>query len=361
MNEEVKRALFEKNARIIEAVKRRAELVCPGSLDMIAVTGSFASGDFHEKSDIDLLIVIGDDAGYALSHCFILGDVGYDLYCHTWERLEHAAVYDSPYVSKLLDAQIVYCREDAVRVRFEELAERLKCRLEEPLTAEDIVHAENFLGRAKQSYFDLASCGGERYHFHLIGVVYALECAVYLLNHAVVRHGVRGICKELSEMPHLPKNFDRIHADLFREHTYAQAMTLAMEMIRNTAQFIEQKRGAVCPKSAPCTDHLRGSYEELVSNYQNKLLLAVNDDNHYLSRMTLASAQLFFDEVGSAVDMKKTILIGSDAYETPESAFNAFVQALSQYEELYVSCDLPICRYDEISAFEEAYLSSENE
>ena len=123
MKNEVKQALFEKNARIIEAVRHRAELVCPGSLDMIAVTGSFASGDFHEKSDLDLLIVIGDDAGYALSHCFILGDVGYDLYCHSWDRLEHTAEYDSPYVSKLLDAQIVYCRDDAVRMRFDEIAD----------------------------------------------------------------------------------------------------------------------------------------------------------------------------------------------------------------------------------------------
>ena len=73
-----RKALFEKNTRIIEAVIARAAEVCPKSLDLIAVTGSFASGDFHEKSDLDLLIVISDDAGYALSHCFILDDVGYD-------------------------------------------------------------------------------------------------------------------------------------------------------------------------------------------------------------------------------------------------------------------------------------------
>lgn len=361
MDEMTRKGLFEKNTRIIEAVKRRAETICPGSLDMIAVTGSFASGDYHEKSDLDLLIVIGDDAGFKLSHCFILDDVGYDLYCHTWERLEHAADYDSPYVSKLLDAQIAYCRDGMMRTRFEELAARLKQHLSAPLSEEDCIHAEVMINLAKQSYFDLASCDGVGYHFPLIGIVYHLECAVYLLNHAVVCHGVRGICAELAAMPHLPVNFLSLHTAVFGEHTYAQAMEIAKKLIQATATFAAECRKTAVPKAEPCADNLRGSYEELVSNYKNKLLRAAELKDTYVSRMTLASAQLFFDEVGGCVALPESIVFDDAAYDCQVLAVRAFLDAMEQYARVYAMCGLDICRYPEIASFEDAYIHTKTE
>jgi len=215
MNEQTKQALFEKNNRIIEAVKARAERLCPAALDLIAVTGSFASGDYHEKSDLDLLIVIGDDRGFALSHCFILGDVGYDLYCHTWEHLENAAAYESPFVSKLLDAQIVYSRNDATHQRFTDISDILRRHLASPLTASDCAHAVGHLQAAKQAYFDLAAAGESGgYPYAVCKILHALSSAVYLLNHAVVCHGVRGIPTELEHLPSLPDAFLSLHASL---------------------------------------------------------------------------------------------------------------------------------------------------
>jgi predicted nucleotidyltransferase len=63
MNQKTKEALLARNQRIIQAVKTKADLVCPGAVDLIAIVGSFASGDYHEKSDLDLLIVINQDSG----------------------------------------------------------------------------------------------------------------------------------------------------------------------------------------------------------------------------------------------------------------------------------------------------------
>lgn len=361
MNESIKQALHEKNTRIIEAVKARAAAVCPDSLDLIAVTGSFASGDYHEKSDLDLLIVIGDDAGFKLSHCFILNDVGYDLYCHTWERLEQAADYDSPYVSKLLDAQIVYFRDEAIHARFDEIAARLKKRLSAPISEEDCIHAEAMIDLAKQSYFDLVSCGGEAYHFPLIGIVYRLECAVYLLNHAVVCHGVRGIRAELAAMPHLPEHFLSLHTAVFGDHTYAQAMELARNLIQTTAAFSAECRKTAVSKAEPCVDNLRGTYEELVSNYKNKLIRAAEQNDTYVSRMVLASAQLFFDEVGGSVSMPELTAFDDAAYQNPARAVAAFSDVMDVYADIYASTGLSVCHYKEINAFEHAYVPPKTE
>ncbi len=361
MTEQTKHSLFEKNTRIIEAVKSRAARLCPGALDMIAVTGSFATGDYHEKSDLDLLIVVGDESGDKLSHCFILGDVGYDLYCHTWGRLEHAADYDSPYVSKLLDAVIVYCREESVRERFDAIAERLKKKLAESVGTADISHAKEYLNAAKQSYFDMAAGGEASYCYPMMNVVYQLECAVYLLNHAVVRHGVRGICAELADMPSLPENFLELHASLFEKATYESHMHGAMTLIQSTERWIAGYHEAVCPRQTPCADNLRGTYEELFSNYRNKLIQASEQDNRYLAQMTLASAALFFAEIGEAVAVCVPDAPDSSAYADPVSAAGVFARAMEQIERVYASVSLDVCRYDDVSAFEGAYISDDKE
>ncbi len=356
MTEQVKQALFAKNTRIIEAVKARAQRLCPNALDMIAVTGSFATGDYHEKSDLDLLIVIGDASGYALSHCFILDDVGYDLYCHTWERLEDAAKYESPYVSKLLDAQIVYCRDEAVRARFTGIAERLKARLEAPLSPQDISCALGEVLRAKQAYFDLAACEGVRYHYPLMQLIYRLECAVYLMNHAVVRHGVRGIPTELAAMPSLPDGFLTLHGALFDPSPYESHLRCAMSLIRSTERWVLACREVLCPREQPSEDSLRGTYEELVSNYRNKLIQAARNGERYLSQMTLGASELFFAEVGQALNIAVPASPDNAAYDDPTAAAEAFALAMEQYAAVYASVGLQVCRYAELCAFEENYI-----
>ena len=74
MTEEMK-TQEERNRRIIDAVVRRAEEVCPGSLALIGVYGSFVTGRTHPWSDLDLLILINDEAGYRLGAAFLQEDL----------------------------------------------------------------------------------------------------------------------------------------------------------------------------------------------------------------------------------------------------------------------------------------------
>ena len=56
----IKTKLEERNNRIIQAIIKKAEKICPGAIDLIGIAGSFYSGDIYEKSDLDLCIVIND-------------------------------------------------------------------------------------------------------------------------------------------------------------------------------------------------------------------------------------------------------------------------------------------------------------
>ena len=105
--------LEERNQKIIDAVIKKANIVCPGALALIEINGSFMTGDFYEKSDLDLLILINDDRGRQLGCAFIQDDlqVGHDIYCTTWKRLQKDARYEHPNISKLMDVKIVYCAD----------------------------------------------------------------------------------------------------------------------------------------------------------------------------------------------------------------------------------------------------------
>ena len=104
-----------RNRKIIDAVIRKERAVCPGSVALIGIYGSFRTGDVHPLSDPDLLIVINDDRGWQLGKAFIQEDlgVGHDIYCTSWESLRQDAEYEHPHISKLMDSQIVYCTEFA--------------------------------------------------------------------------------------------------------------------------------------------------------------------------------------------------------------------------------------------------------
>ncbi len=63
-------SLEERNKKIIDAIAAKALALCPGDLAMIGVYGSFLTGDVHEKSDLDLLVLINDDRARQLACTF---------------------------------------------------------------------------------------------------------------------------------------------------------------------------------------------------------------------------------------------------------------------------------------------------
>ena len=85
-----------RNRKIIDAMIRNEQAVCPGSVALIGIYGSFMTGDIgdiHPLSDLDLLILTNDDRGWQLGKAFIQEDlgVGHDIYCTSWESLRKKA------------------------------------------------------------------------------------------------------------------------------------------------------------------------------------------------------------------------------------------------------------------------------
>jgi predicted nucleotidyltransferase len=144
----------ERNRKIIRAVTEKAERVCPGSLALVGVNGSFATGQAHPRSDLDLLIVVNDRAGDRLASAFVQRDMqaAHDLYCMSWDRLRQMARYENPHIAKLMDAKIVWSAGKEADDRLAEIRAEARARLSAPLSSEDFAKAEKFLGEAERCF-----------------------------------------------------------------------------------------------------------------------------------------------------------------------------------------------------------------
>ena len=164
--------LKEDYGRMAEAVRRKAAAICPDSLEMIGVYGSCATGDTHEKSDLDLLILIRDEAGRCLADGFILEDcgIGFDLYCTTWDMLEGDAACEHPYLGKLMDAKTLWVRDSEVTQRLENLRGKAASVLasEERFSRGEAAFERGKAAMAECFLAESLSCA----HYHAAGVLY---------------------------------------------------------------------------------------------------------------------------------------------------------------------------------------------
>ena len=196
------------NQKIIDAIIAKAEKICPNSLALIGVYGSFATGDIYEKSDLDLLILIQDDDGWKLGTGFILNDigVGYDIYCTNWDGLKYDSECHHAHISKLLDSKIVYVKNQSAYQQLCKLREDTKSFLESDKRFERV---NELISKAKVAFSNS----------HLtdeIGKVrlFSAEVMNFLLDAIMLYHGTyfkRGVKRTFEELSNLSVEKDFIN------------------------------------------------------------------------------------------------------------------------------------------------------
>jgi len=352
--------LEERNRQIIEAVIAKAERVCPGSLAMVGVYGSFMTGDIHEKSDLDLLILINDDAGVPLASGFIQDDlgVGHDIYCTTWDRLEGDAKAEHPHLSKLMDSEIVWCADEAYRERLESLRQSVRERLDSPVSQEDFERAGRLLAEA-ETYYAKAMCADTLAGCRekAMNVLYYLPDALMLLNKRYYRRGTRRLYEELNELPKRPQRLCERMEAVVSADTADMLKSALTSLLRETeAVFDAVKNALTAEKEAPSPDNLGGTYEEMFSNWRNKMVLAAETGNRLLAFSTLGSLQAMLDDIAGGVAIGTYDAISGydpdDLWKTAEF----FDRTMDAYLAEYRKAGLAVKRYTGIDEFVNDYL-----
>jgi hypothetical protein len=123
--------------------------------------------------------------------------------------------------------------------------------------------------------------------------------------------------------------------------------------------FIAEVIGRVKAREEITPESLEGTYEEIVSNWRNKMYLAAQTDDAYLALMTMASCQGFYDEFASEYNIDRVRLFeGFQVGDLPRSA-ELFDRAMEYYRYLYTQVGAPVRSYASHEAFEKAYLECE--
>lgn len=324
MNEETVRTLHARNRAIIDALLTRAARLCPDALELVAVFGSFAVGNFREDSDLDLLIVLRDGAEDCLSHCFRMGNTAHDLYTRRWTDLEGMAESADPFCGMLTDARVVYVRDSSVRARWEALLGKLQTRLAAPLCAEDREAVFGVLDRAAEAFgrMNLEEDFGRRRMW--AGCFWQmLAKAVYRANHALVHRGVGEMRTEIAALTRLPADFLPLSERLCHAGTAEEITEICRILWRNTEAL------AAALPSAPLP---AGTAEEAVSNWQGKITCAARREDPFLSLMSASSCMFFYEEMHRAFGVPFRTAFSADVLPSPAEIERQNADALAEYE-----------------------------
>lgn len=358
-------SLIDRNNRIIEIVKRQIEEMCPGSVDLIGIGGSFCNGDIYDKSDLDLVIIVNDlEKASVLNKCFILGDIGYDVYTTDWTRFESSSKYKNPYVTKLFDLDIVYTRDDSVMERYLGLREttRKNMSLDEVVFSSIREQATELV----KNYMCLEETGDLGTGYRLFNkIITNVEFIIYMLNRCYVKRGTKRVPEEIASMKILPTKFlDTYNIICNGDNlTYikAGASSFMMDMDELLSEFgieadeVRIDESSRVDKQVISADGISGTYEEIYSNWKNKMYHAVDIDSNYLSFRTMASCQEFYDEMAEIFDIPRIELLVKYNPSDLKANAKAFDEAMADWKKLYDEVGLEVQYYNNLEELENLY------
>lgn len=343
--------LNETNQKMIDAIARKAELVCPGALALIGVYGSVCTGDVHSKSDLDLLLLVNDETGRKLCDGFILddGQIGYDIYCTDWKMLEEEAGCKHAHLSKLMDSEIVYVGDPAAVERIS----RLRREAGEILNSEKrFLCVDTIVDEAKRVYADaMMSDTIAQTRTLSASCISLLLDAVMLENGQYFRRGVKRTFEELEGL-RIPSRFIDYIYDVVKASQITGVKDALTKLLKSVITFVKRTRD----KETPSADNLSGTYEEMVSNWRNKMAEAAARSDVFSSFMNLASLQTMLDEIAEDVSIGRFPIM--EKYDPDDLSKNieVFDGALDTYLKEYAAVGIQPKHFADVDEFVDCYL-----
>ena len=122
-------------------------------------------------------------------------------------------------------------------------------------------------------------------------------------------------------------------------------------LFKSVMLFTERKT----EKNAPSKESLAGSYEEMFSNWKNKMPEATERGDVFSSFMNLSSLQYMFEGIGSENNISGFNVM--EEFDAANLAKNAqiFDKALEDYLQEYVKLGMEPVRYDDVDNFVKDY------
>ncbi|WP_256716043.1 nucleotidyltransferase domain-containing protein [Paenibacillus odorifer] len=354
MDAVLKEKILIKNEKLISMVIERAKRDFSDDIAIIGLTGSFSTGDFHEKSDLDLIIINNTEQGWGISSCFILDDIGYDLYCTPWEtRIEDQANLESPMISCLVDLQVLYCAKPEYLEKLNLYKQRALDALAMPIGKECISRAKKCIDIAKQEYANTLlseDIGAVRYASS--EVLYNLLNALTHLNNTYFKRGMKRYLEEIATYRYVPDDFEKTYMAVIEAKTIDEIRSAAYKALKNINDLYNKMYKDFVVQPVPSYDNLGGTYEELWCNYRNKIIASVESGDRSYAYLAAMGIQGFLDEMTEWKGTKKFDIMQYFDSDHLQVFKNEFLKVMDEYLEEYNKVGRKVERYN---TFEQLY------
>ncbi|MBO4515411.1 MAG: hypothetical protein J5721_07020, partial [Lachnospiraceae bacterium] len=122
-------------------------------------------------------------------------------------------------------------------------------------------------------------------------------------------------------------------------------------LFKSVMRFTERRTR----KDEPTKESLAGTYEEMFSNWRNKMPEAAERGDAFASFMNLASLQFMFEGIMAENDIPKfSVLEEFDASDLSKNA-KIFDDAMEDYRQEYERLGMEPVRYADVDAFVKEY------
>ena len=364
LSDKKQKELKEKNNRILSKILDKIKKEYPDKVDIVAIGGSFCSGLYHEKSDFDTVIIANDKVD-KLSRCFIMDEIGQDIYYTFWDRFEHMAKYEDMFSTKLKELEIVYYRNEEVLKKYMQLQKQLDMNMSDEEKNKTTI--DKYLDSIISKKNTINKTNNLNELYKLVGsLMNDIENTLFINNKMYLFGGTKNILTELYFMDNIPENFideykkvlDLNNINDIKDWTNSIVNTMLIYFNKaDNKEIVYEFDTNKEVKEDITRSALIGTYEELYSNYYNKLLNAAKTNNKYLSFRTMIDAQGFFDEFTCKFVLPEFSLL--DKYNSSDlmANLNAFTTLLNKWKKLYEQFQIDVEEYDSI---EELYSVSLN-
>lgn len=303
-----------RNNVLIRWLVQLTETDYAGQIDFIGLTGSCAAGKEDEYSDLDLVIIANENAEKTIGECFLVDwdgiRIGYDFYTMSWKRVENMA--GTTWASHIADVVPLWYADDIVKNRWMELVKRQQEIMAQPLSEKQIHTAEESLKQAKQLLADIFLTEEILWaKDRLTGMMLMLTDVICVLNNTYYKYGIKDRIAEIEQME-TPDNFMQLWHEAMDAERMEEIRIVAVSACRVTEQFWKDNKETVM---ALKMEELRrdpgtvdGWYEEFFSNYKNKVVRLLEQNDREMACLVSFCAQNFLEELEANTGMPMPVL-----------------------------------------------------
>lgn len=339
------------NDFLLETFLKKVERDYAKDVALVFTYGSYVTGEQHAKSDLDLVFIPQTNRANELSMCFIVGDVGYDFFPMSWDRLERIASFEDPLTALVAQGKVVYAASPDFEERFDQLRSWIWDAIDAPLSAAMVEKAGGLIEKAMKSCAlmqlsdDLGTvreCSGS--------ALYDLCDAAAYLNNRYFRRGIKYRMEELQSLPQLPPDFEAQYYAVIDAKDIPEIREATWALLSSLQKMHARLDAATRSPEAP-SQTLPGTYEEITCNWKNKLNLAVEENDKGLAFLTGVCYQDFLDMMMRTCGLPRIDFM-KDFQADDLSALKASAdRAEAEYLAILSQNDIKVRRYASAEAF----------